>query len=53
LDIENVINMFQIDVPMFPLISVTIVKRLNTKEIAAVFRIQDGGSRHFKKYISG
>jgi len=27
--------------------------RSNTKEMAVVFKIQDGGSRHLEKYTSG
>jgi len=43
--------MFQIDVPMFPLILVTMGQIL--KQWQQFFEIQDGGSRHLEKYTSG
>jgi len=43
--------MFQIEVPMFPLILVKIGQIL--KKWQQFFEIQDGGSRHLEKYTSG
>jgi len=43
--------MFQIEVPMFSLILVTIGQILNKWQ--QFFEIQDGGSRHLEKYTSG
>jgi len=45
--IFDVINMFQIEVPMFPIILVTIGQMV---KMAAVFEIQDG--RHLVKYTA-
>jgi len=49
--ISDVIDMFQIEVPMFSLILVTIGQIL--KKWQQFFEIQDGGSRHLEKYTSG
>jgi len=43
--------MFQIEVPMFPLILVMMGQIL--KKWQQFFKIQDGGSRHLEKYTSG
>jgi len=45
------IDTFQIEVPMFQLILVTIVRIL--KKWQQLLEIQDGGSRHLEKYTSG
>jgi len=49
--ISNVIDMSQIEVPMFSLILVTIGQIL--KKWHQFFEIQDNGSRHLEKYTSG
>jgi len=49
--ISDVIDMLQIEVPMFPLILVTIDQIV--KKWQQFFKIQDGGSRHLEKYPSG
>jgi len=49
--ISDVIDMFQIKVPMFPLILVTMGQIL--KKWQHCFEIQEGGSRHLEKYTSG
>jgi len=50
--ISDVIDMFQIEFPM--LFSTNCGDDMSkTKEMAAVFRNPDGGSRHLKKYTSG
>jgi len=49
--ISDVIDMFQIEVPMFPLILVKMCQIL--KKWQQYFKIQDGGSRHLEKYTSG
>jgi len=49
--ISDDIDMFQIEVLMFPLILVTIGQIL--KKWQQFFQIQDGGSRHLEKYTSG
>jgi len=49
--ISDVINMFQIEVPMFPLILVTMGQKL--KKWQQFFEIQDDGSCHLEKYTSG
>jgi len=49
--IVDVIDMFQIEVPMSSLILVTIGQIL--KKWQQFFKIQDGGSRHLETYTSG
>jgi len=49
--ITDVIDMFQIEVPMFPLILVMIGQILKKRQ--QFFEIQEGGSRHLEKYTSG
>jgi len=48
--ISDVIDIFQIKVPLFPLLLVTIGRILTKSQ--QFFEIQDGGSRHLEKYIS-
>jgi len=47
--ISNVIEVFQIEVPMFPLILVTIGQIV--KKWQQFFEIQDGGGRHLKLWF--
>jgi len=49
--ISDVIDMFQIEVPMFPIISVMMGQKL--KKWQQLLEIQDGGSHHLEKYTSG
>jgi len=49
--ISDVTNKLQIEVPMFPLILVTIGQIV--KKWQPFFKIQDGGSHHLEKYTSG
>jgi len=49
--ISDVIDMFQIEVSMFPLILVTIGQIVNKWQ--QFFEIQDGGSRYVEKFTSG
>jgi len=48
--ISDVVDRFQIEVPLCPLNLVTIGKIL--KKWQQFFEIQDGGSRHLEKYTS-
>jgi len=49
--ISDVIDLFKIEVPIFPLILVTISQIVNKWQ--QFFEIQlDGGSRHLQKYTS-
>jgi len=49
--ISDVIDIFQIEVPMFPLTLVIIGQAV--KKWQQFFEIQDGGNRHLEKYTSG
>jgi len=49
-DIVDIINMLQIEVPMFSQILVTIGQII--KKWQKFFKSQDGGSRHLEKYTS-
>jgi len=49
--ISDVIDMFKIEVPMFPLILVTIGQIL--KKWQQLIEIQDGGSCYLEKYTYG
>jgi len=49
--ISDVIDMFLIELPMFPLILVIIGQRVMKWQ--QFFEIHDGDSRHLEKYTSG